>query len=341
MQLKIRFQSLSPKLLRVVTGCLLGLVIVLALLQASSHANTPVAAAPNPLTGLLQGCGMPWDVDEDGVVDVEDIMAVAARWRTSEANPDPDDNPDTPNYEAKYDLDGDKDIDIVDIMLVVAHWGESCYDLLHNASPSSSPWTAFAGQSVNVVFGNYVQQSVDLFVSGRGLDVRFVRTHNSASLTDGPLGYGWTHSFNMALTQESSTTVLVRNADGRLDRFTLDGSSYQPPPGVFNVLTDNGDDTFSLKHKDQTVYNFDTTGRLASIVDKNDNTITLGYSGDNLTTITDTVGRAITLTYNPNNHLTNIADSTGRTITYTYDFSGDLTSATDPGGATTTYEYDT
>ena len=66
------------------------------------------------------------DLDGDGDVDVDDIMQVAGRWRTSCDNPDPDNNPDTPNYEARYDLDDDGDIDIVDIMLVVAHWGETC-----------------------------------------------------------------------------------------------------------------------------------------------------------------------------------------------------------------------
>lgn len=149
MKLRIRFQTLPPKLLCLVTDCLLGLVfsvIVLALLHASSHASTPAATAPNhfartsqelahlalpgetqaSVTRLLQGCGMPWDVNDDGVVDINDIMAVAARWRTSEANPDPDGDPSTPNYEARYDLDGDKDIDIVDIMQVAAHWGGTC-----------------------------------------------------------------------------------------------------------------------------------------------------------------------------------------------------------------------
>jgi murein DD-endopeptidase MepM/ murein hydrolase activator NlpD len=59
-------------------------------------------------------------------VDVADIQRVASRWRTSCADPDPDNNPGTPNYEAWYDIDGDCDIDIVDIMLVVKHWGEVC-----------------------------------------------------------------------------------------------------------------------------------------------------------------------------------------------------------------------
>ena len=46
---------------------------------------------------------MPWDLNDDGVVDINDVM-----------------------YETRYDLDQDCDIDIVDIMLVVKHWGEAC-----------------------------------------------------------------------------------------------------------------------------------------------------------------------------------------------------------------------
>ena len=53
-------------------------------------------------------------------------MQVASRWRTSCSNPDPDNDPDTPNYDPAYDIDKDCDIDIVDIMKVVVHWGEIC-----------------------------------------------------------------------------------------------------------------------------------------------------------------------------------------------------------------------
>jgi len=67
------------------------------------------------------------DVNDDGDVDIADIMLVASRWHTSCGNPDPDGNPDTPSYEAQCDLDDDCDIDIVDIMLVAAHWGDACY----------------------------------------------------------------------------------------------------------------------------------------------------------------------------------------------------------------------
>jgi hypothetical protein len=65
------------------------------------------------------------DVDSDGSVGVADVQAVSARWRTSFANPDPDGDPGTPNYDPLYDLDNDGLITIVDIMQVVSHWGET------------------------------------------------------------------------------------------------------------------------------------------------------------------------------------------------------------------------
>ena len=68
----------------------------------------------------------PGDLDGNREVNVADIMPVASRWRTSCTDIDPDNNPDTPNYEGRYDLNHDCNINIVDIMLVSAHWGERC-----------------------------------------------------------------------------------------------------------------------------------------------------------------------------------------------------------------------
>jgi len=69
---------------------------------------------------------IPGDVIADCRVDIADIMEVASRWRLNAANPDPDNDPTTPNYETLFDLDQDGDIDIVDIMRVAARWGETC-----------------------------------------------------------------------------------------------------------------------------------------------------------------------------------------------------------------------
>ena len=82
---------------------------------SSSGATTPAPAntgtsswpQPCPLVGDFPTC--------DCVVNIQDIMQVANRWRCREGDG---------CYEAVYDIDGDGDTDIVDIVLVVVHWGD-------------------------------------------------------------------------------------------------------------------------------------------------------------------------------------------------------------------------
>ena len=69
---------------------------------------------------------VPGDFNGDGVVDAMDVQAVATRWLLTAANPDPDGNPATPNYETRFDLDGDGVITVADIMRVAAVWGTVC-----------------------------------------------------------------------------------------------------------------------------------------------------------------------------------------------------------------------
>jgi RHS repeat-associated protein len=222
-------------------------------------------------------------------------------------------------------------------------WGPPAPEPAQESSRNSpsSKGTSFVAEPVNVVFGNYIHQAKDLSIPGRGPSISLERTYNSNSrLTASSLGYGWIHSYDMRAGGWGE--VIVINEDGRLDRFTPGpDNEYIPPASVSNKLVRNPDWTFTLEKKDQTKYNFNTFGRLDTIVDKNGNTISFGYDTDgNLTVITDTVGRTITLTYDADNRITQITDPAGRTITYGYDANGDLTTVTDARGKTTTYAYD-
>lgn len=77
----------------------------------------------------VAGCtSLAYDFDCDCDLDIKEIMEVTARWGTSRSNPNPDGNPDTPNYAVLYDLDGDGDIDGADAAMANTRWRERCAD---------------------------------------------------------------------------------------------------------------------------------------------------------------------------------------------------------------------
>ena len=201
------------------------------------------------------------------------------------------------------------------------------------------------GDPVNTATGNYVYQRRDLEIPGVGMPFRFDRAYNSreASRTTAvgtPLGYGWTHSYNVRLDEEAGI-VTITWGDARTESFTPDGAGgYTAQYGVFDTLAENGDGSYTLTKRERTAYQFDASSRLAAIVDKNGNRLTLVYAGAYLTEIQDTAGRSIRLDYDANGRITLITDPIGRTVQYAYDGAGNLISAADPNGNLTQYTYD-
>ncbi|HEV2251286.1 MAG TPA: LamG-like jellyroll fold domain-containing protein [Candidatus Limnocylindria bacterium] len=104
----------------------------------------------------------------------------------------------------------------------------------------------------------YTTAASDLTLPGRLLSFGFSRTYNSADLTPGPLGRGWTHSYNWTLS-ENGSLVVIRRGDGRQDSFTRNqDGTYADPPGVFDLLTQHADGTFTLTTPAQVAYEFNS-----------------------------------------------------------------------------------
>jgi hypothetical protein len=146
----------------------------------------------------------------------------------------------------------------------------------------------FSSEPVNTSTGNYVTSHTDLLVAGKGLSFIFTRYYNSLDTYSGPLGAGWTDSYNLILKQVGGQ-VVIKEGDGHEDVFNAMGSgNYSPQtPGLFDSWKMNADSSFTLTRKNQTKVNFSRLGQLQSIVDRNGNAQTLVYSGGNLVTITD------------------------------------------------------
>jgi len=203
---------------------------------------------------------------------------------------------------------------------------------------------SFSTDPVNLATGNYTYEHIDLKIPGKGLPFEFKRFYNSkdSQFQGAPLGYGWSHSYNIKLSGDPMNSLVVLFGDGHSETYISNGDgTYQGEPGVYSTLVDNGNGTFTLTTKEQIKYNFDDQWRLANIADKNDNVITLSYDAfGNLDFITDTVGRTIDFVSDVSNRLIQIIDPMGRTIQFTYDDKGDLIGVTDLNGGLTQFTYD-
>ena len=190
----------------------------------------------------------------------------------------------------------------------------------------------------------YLAAGEDAFTPAPGLDLRFVRVYGqslSSRYTDGPLGYGWSHNYDLSVEETDDGHVLLHWADGSFRSFVASDEAYEGALGEDADLTRNSDGTFQLREPSGLTYRFGTNAKLASIRDTNGNTITASYADSQLTQLTHSGGQKLTLSYNDNGNLSKAVDQDNQSSVYQYDATGDyLNKVTTPDNQTTTYTYD-
>ena len=173
--------------------------------------------------------------------------------------------------------------------------------LLGQPGSSSTNIAGFTSEPINTATGNYYLTKEDLRVPGIGISFAFARTYNSEDGYSGPVGAGWTHSYNILLTLDGTTgDVAIKEPDGHEDFYSPAGSGAYVPAiaGLFDTLQQNSDNSFTLTRKNQTTLTFSPTGALTSIIDRNGNTQTLNDAGSgNLASVIDTAGRTFNFAY--------------------------------------------
>ena len=226
----------------------------------------------------------------------------------------------------------------------------------YQTANGSGTGTTVSGDPVNMVTGNLIHSERDLAIKGRGgLPIVFERWYNSQGAQDGPLGFGWTHSFNHRLrfygveggvaklgwsdgTGAERYFATAQHASGNVNV----GASFTGTAGVYATLTRLADGKYQLTERSGMVYVFESvnagttdTGlaaRLLSIADRNGNTLTLAYNatcGNNLCSVTDALGRALSFSYS-GGRISQISDWSGRVWQYQYDGNGDLIAFKNP-----------
>jgi RHS repeat-associated protein len=195
------------------------------------------------------------------------------------------------------------------------------------------------GSSANVANGN-LSHSQELFSSkGSALPLDMSLYYNSADPNNGSLGLSWSHSYDISLNENTDGSILLKEGNWQRTLYTASGGSYIPQPNDYSTLVKNSDSTYTITQKDGTKYNFNSDGKITTIVDRNGNTDTFAYTGGNLTSITDPGGRTAALAYDSDNHLISVTDPSGNSYTFTY-ASGTLSSVTYPDGGVWHYTYD-
>lgn len=189
--------------------------------------------------------------------------------------------------------------------------------------------------------------------SGQALDPALSYTGLNYGALPASAGYGWASEASSRIVDLTGELVYKSSGGGSL-RWVEQSGSYVPTAAgnYVEAEVDTGSSTarYKLTFKDQTVLEFDTSGKLQRKLDRNGNALTYTYNGSTgfLETIEDGNGRS--------HHYTNRADgqpltlrvndaSTGRLTQFLYYSSSDpdspdrLFRVVDPEGNETDYYY--
>ncbi|MGH9071945.1 MAG: DUF6531 domain-containing protein, partial [Acidimicrobiales bacterium] len=207
---------------------------------------------------------------------------------------------------------------------------------------SENATTCSTNSPVNCGTGEFWHTFADIQVPGNGVALHLTHTYTSAdAAVDGPLGYGWTDSYNMSLATDGAGNVTVMQENGSTVTFSPNGyGGYIAAPRVLATLTPGAGGTYTfVRNSSQISYVFSATGKLMSETDLNSYATTLSYSGGQLSTVTDPSGRKLTFTY-AGSHISQVKDPAGQTISFAYDAAGNLTKETNQASGTWTFTYD-
>ena len=203
------------------------------------------------------------------------------------------------------------------------------------------------GDPINTYNGNLINNVTDLRINSV-MPLEFSRTYNSLSTYNGPLGYGWTHNYDIHLQTEENGDISLFLGDGSgfLFKKQTDGS-YQRPAGFFAELVSTAE-FYILMYKDGMKYYFDREPlygfyhRLLRIEDRNNNFIILNYYDVIqflLKSVKDQFDNTIEFSYDYKLRISTITYK-NRQIFYYYDDKDNLVEIRSPKGYIATYTYD-
>ncbi|MBL0057148.1 MAG: hypothetical protein IPP31_13410 [Chitinophagaceae bacterium] len=175
------------------------------------------------------------------------------------------------------------------------------------------------GQShpVDVASGHFYTDNIDFKLPGP-IPLEFERTWQSYSIYEGPLGYGWHHSYDLALAIDfAEEAAIMRLGDGRVAHFEL--------PTKEKEAYNRGEKLTLCLHEDGYYYATDKKGLIYRFSDKTHYNPFNKTETHLLQSIANRNGFAIRFSYDKNCTLTEIIDSAGRKLIVNNDGKGHIT----------------
>ncbi len=169
-----------------------------------------------------------------------------------------------------------------------------------------------------------------------GLSLTFARTFNSSLVgryTLGDLGYGWTSNWDISATTDPSGNVYIQEGSVTREFQNLGNGQYQGADGDQGILTQTQGD-YTLRDTDGLVTTFLPDGQLNTITDSNGNSVTAGYTGKLMTSLTASDGDKLLIGYNAQGLISQITSPAGNVTTYEYDTNDQLISVSSANGIT-------
>jgi RHS repeat-associated protein len=204
----------------------------------------------------------------------------------------------------------------------------------------------FVGNPTNVATGNKYEEAFDLSLSSPGLPIEIRRSYNSQVPSDGPLGYGWSHSYDLSVQVVQETApkrVVVWGSDGKALYFNEISRTteiiFAGESGAKDRLKQviSTGEYFLRRKEGNLTYKFGSDGKLLQISDPNGNLQTMTYAGGLLTQVSDNFGKSLSIQYD-GSRISSITDPKNQSVLYEYT-NGDLTKVTYPDTNFVRYAY--
>ena len=194
--------------------------------------------------------------------------------------------------------------------------------------------------------------STNGLVAPVGISHVYSTDSKNASGSFGGMKFGGGFSLNIlerieAVSSDQSSNYPYKyiDSDGTVHFFKTTSTSNQfeyefNSRVLLNYNANSTSSRYVMNFDDGSSKHFNSSGYLVKTIDQNGNTISINYSGNKISNVTDGAGKTLTFNYNYNNTLRDIADPAGRKINFTYAAeTGQLIAITYPEGNQTFFSY--